>query len=41
VQGVGKKWLFSATSSGFGYGYATVRIGVKVIVHCILVHLLK
>jgi hypothetical protein len=27
--GVGKKWLFSATSRGFGYGYEAVRIRVK------------
>jgi hypothetical protein len=24
-----KQWLFSATSSGFGYGYEAVRIRVK------------
>jgi hypothetical protein len=30
VQGVGEKWLFSATSRGFGYGYEAVRIMVKV-----------
>jgi hypothetical protein len=29
VQGVGEKWLFSATSRGFGYGYEAVRIRVK------------
>jgi hypothetical protein len=26
---VGEKWLFSATSRGFGYGYEAVRIRVK------------
>jgi hypothetical protein len=28
VHGVGEKWLFSATSGGFGYGYEAVRIRV-------------
>jgi hypothetical protein len=32
VQGVGYYWLFSATSSGFGYGNEAVRIRVKGIV---------
>jgi hypothetical protein len=31
VQGVGEKWLFSATSRGFGYGYEAVRIRVKLL----------
>jgi hypothetical protein len=29
VQGVGEKWLFSATSRGFGYGFEAVRIRVN------------
>jgi hypothetical protein len=29
VKGVGEKWLFSATSRSFGYGYEAVRIRVK------------
>jgi hypothetical protein len=29
VLGVGEKWLFSATSRGFGNGYEAVRIRVK------------
>jgi hypothetical protein len=40
VQGVGEKWLFSATSRGFGYGYEAVRIRVNVstsnVHHCLL-----
>jgi hypothetical protein len=28
---MGEKWLFSATSPGFGYGYESVRIRVNLI----------
>jgi hypothetical protein len=31
VQGVGKHWLFSATSRGFDYGFEAVRIRVKLL----------